>query len=75
MTSHRKDSSRTKLFIVPGNTGSGTLVVSAISKDRIVLTHRASNGRSSSLCELNVEKALALQFALHNAIQSVEEPS
>lgn len=75
MTSHRKDSSRPKRFIVPGNTGSGTLVVSAISKDRIVLTHRASNGRSSSLCELNVEKALALQFALHNAIQSVEEPS
>lgn len=71
MIKPRRKSSRPHKILVPANEGTGTIMLSA-SKDRIVLAHRSSTGRSTSICELNAERALALQFALHTALKHIE---
>lgn len=61
-----------KRLIVPIEVGGCALIVNPVSARRIVLFVRTHTAQRL-IAEIDVERALALQFALHEAISAVEE--
>lgn len=61
-----------KRLIVPIEVGGCALIVNPVNARRIVLNVSTHTGQRL-IAEIDVERALALQFALHEAIRTIEE--